>query len=109
MSPNLFAGVPDRLPDEWVQVLTESDAVRIERIVSRGHRSPDEYWYDQDRDEFVVLLSGSAGLVIEGQDDERVLNPGDWLVIPAHQRHRVEWTEAGTDTVWLAVHFGPAK
>ncbi|MEM7013355.1 MAG: hypothetical protein AAF585_17940, partial [Verrucomicrobiota bacterium] len=91
---NLFENIPQQLPEELMETLAETDAVRVERIVSRGHASPDDFWYDQERDEFVALLSGSAGLRIEGEADLRVLKPGDWLVIPAHQRHRVEWTAA---------------
>lgn len=102
---NLFADIPQQLPDELMETLAESGAVRVERIVSRGHASPDDFWYDQERDEFVVLLSGSAGLRIEGEPEARILKPGDWLVIPAHQRHRVEWTAADEDTVWLALHY----
>ena len=102
---NLFDSIPQQLPAELLETLAESDAVRVERIVSRGHGSPDDFWYDQERDEFVALLSGAAGLRIEGEPEERVLKPGDWLVISAHQRHRVEWTADDTDTVWLAVHF----
>ena len=102
---NLFADIPQQLPDELMETLAESGAVRVERIVSRGHASPDDFWYDQERDEFVVLLSGSAGLRIEGEPEARILKPGDWLEIPAHQRHRVEWTAADEDTVWLALHY----
>ncbi|MFT5466147.1 MAG: cupin 2 domain-containing protein [Verrucomicrobiales bacterium] len=105
MSSNLFANLSQQLPEELIETLAESGGTRIERIVSRGHRSPDEFWYDQDRDEFVVLMSGSAKVMIEGEDEARVLKPGDWLIIPAHKRHRVESTSAEEETVWLAVHF----
>ena len=104
---NLFENIPDNLPEELVDVLTSKggDGIRIERIVSRGHSSPSGYWYDQDRNEFVVLLKGSAGLRFEGCEDTVVLKPGDWINIPAHGKHRVEWTDPNQDTVWLAVHY----
>lgn len=105
---NLFAGIPERLPDELLEVLWQASALRVERIVSRGHASPPGFWYDQETDEWVVLLTGSAGLRIEGRDEVVTLGPGDYLVLPARQRHRVEWTDAGRDTVWLAVHARPA-
>lgn len=103
---NLFEAIPPSLPEELVETLAHSAAVRIERIVSRGHASPDDFWYDQDRDEFVALLSGSARLQIDGESAERLLKPGDWLVILKRQRHRVAWTDPDEDSVWLAVYFG---
>src|SRR5262245_33535830 len=105
---NLFAGVPDRLPEELLEVLWQTPGVRVERIVSRCHASPVGFWYDQDADEWVLLLTGSAGLRVEGRPEVQVLRPGDYLVLPAHVKHRVEWTDGACDTVWLAVHARPA-
>ncbi|MDZ4782088.1 MAG: cupin domain-containing protein [Planctomycetia bacterium] len=102
---NLFDDVPDTLPAELVEVLARGDGVRIERIVSRGHVSPEGFWYNQDEDEWVVLLQGAARLRFEDQEIE--LRPGDNLHIPARRRHRVEWTSPDQPTVWLAVHFRP--
>ncbi|MGC8476416.1 MAG: cupin domain-containing protein [Acetobacteraceae bacterium] len=78
---------------------------RIERIVSLGQASPEGFWYDQERAEFVALLAGSARLRIADEAAARLLGPGDWLVLPAHCRHRVEATSAGSAAVWLAVHL----
>lgn len=80
-----------------------SPGVRIERIVSRGHRSPDDFWYDQDELEWVLLVSGRARLQLEGQTDLIELTAGDYLEIPAHLKHRLQWTDPNQDTVWLAV------
>lgn len=102
---NLFADLPDELPEERIEALVSGESVRIERIVSRGHRSPEGSWFDQEGDEWVMLLRGSAGLEIEGQTEILDLAPGDWVRIPAGCRHRVAWTAAGRTTVWLAVHF----
>lgn len=104
---NLFENISDNLPEELVDMLTSKGdgGIRIERIVSRGHSSPPGYWYDQGRNEFVVLLKGSAGLRFEDRKDTVVLQPGDWIDIPAHEKHRVEWTDPNLDTVWLAVHY----
>jgi cupin 2 domain-containing protein len=95
----------DPAPEEQVDVLVRTSTVRIERIVSHGHRSPEGFWYDQDRNEWVVVLRGGAGVLFEGESSPRVLDPGDTLTIPAHTRHRVEWTSPGEDTVWLAVFY----
>ncbi len=100
---NLYADIPGELPAELVEVLARGNGVRIERIVSRGHVSPDGFWYNQDDVEWVVLLTGAARLRFEDREVE--LGTGDYLHIPAHRRHRVEWTSPDEPTVWLAVHF----
>jgi cupin 2 domain-containing protein len=100
---NLFAGIAARLPQEQIDTLVASPSVRIERIASGGHASPKGFWYDQEWDEWVTVLQGSAGLLLEGEAASRTLRAGDHLLIPARTRHRVAWTEA--DTIWLAVHF----
>jgi cupin 2 domain-containing protein len=105
MKKNLYSGIPDHLPDEFVEILASSDTVRIERIVSRGHSTPPGEWYDQDENEYVLLLSGKAKLLFENSAKQVELSPGDFWIIPAHTRHRVEWTIPESDTVWLAVFY----
>lgn len=103
---NLLAGLPAGLvPEELVTVLTTRDGVRIERIVSTGQASPPGFWYDQDEHEFVLVLDGAAGLRFEDEDAARRLTAGDWAMIPAHRRHRVDWTCPDAATVWLAVFW----
>jgi cupin 2 domain-containing protein len=103
---NLLAHLPTRLADEALEVLAETSNVRIERIVSLGHASPEGVWYDQPQTEFVVLITGEAHVEFEGESQPRELKPGDYLAIPAHCRHRVAWTTSDEPSVWLAVHFG---
>ena len=105
---NLFHGIPARLPQELSERIAGEAGVRIERIVSRAHASPEGFWYDQEEDEWVLLVSGSAGVAFEGRDELVVLGAGDHLTIPAHCKHRVEWTDASSDTVWLAVFYPSA-
>ena len=102
---NLFEHIPADLPEELIQTLAESDAVRIERIVSDGHATPSGEWYDQGWDEWVLLVSGGATLLFDGDTDPLVLKPGDHIMIPAGCRQRVVRTDTGRRTVWLAVHF----
>ncbi|NNJ70231.1 MAG: cupin domain-containing protein [Kiritimatiellales bacterium] len=104
---NLFKEIPDELPEELVTVLAESEGVRIERIVSDGHASPEGFWYDQEQHEWVLLLAGAAVLSIEINDEVETveLSAGDHLLIPAHQRHRVESTSSTEKTIWLAVYY----
>lgn len=103
---NLFSDAPDVLPDELLETLVDAGSVRIERIVSHGHRSPEGFWYDQDRHEWVVVLEGAARLRFEDDDEPLEMKRGDCVNIPAHKRHRVEWTTPEQPTVWLAVYYG---
>ncbi len=106
MNPvNLLAELPTNLPDELFTILARSESVRIERIISHGHATPVGQWYDQDTDEWVMLLQGAAQLRIEGHAELLHLKRGDALLLPAQLRHRVEWTDPDQPTVWLAVHF----
>ena len=104
---NLWEGLFHPSSCEIVDVLAEGTGVRIERIVSTGQATPAGQWYDQDLDEWVVLLRGRATLSFEGVPDVITLKPGDHLTIPAHRRHRVESTDQIEPTVWLAVHYRP--
>ena len=103
---HILAGLPSRRQGEWFDTLLETPGVRLERIVSPpGHSMPADEWFDQDRSEFVLVLQGRGAIVIEGQEGEVVLNPGDYLRLPAGVRHRVAWTDAHRSTVWLALHY----
>lgn len=101
---NLFAGLPASLPSERIDVLVETRRLRLERIVSTGQATPPGHWDDQDRDEWVVVLRGHAGLRFEDEAHAITLGPGDHVLIRAHRRHRVEWTDAREPTIWLALH-----
>lgn len=102
---NLFADLPSTLSEELTEVLSGNRHVRIERIVSTGHASPEGFWYDQEQTEWVMVLKGEARLVFEGDEKPVTMRPGDHVVIRARQKHRVEWTTADEPTVWLAVFF----
>lgn len=102
---NIFAAIPAQLPEELTEALAGSPHVKIERIISRGHRSPAGCWYDQEQNEWVLLLKGGAGLTFENAAGIMELKPGDYVNIPAHVRHRVAWTADDEDTVWLAIHY----
>lgn len=101
---NLFDDIHADLPEELIQAILSRPNLRIERIVSQGHASPEGFWYDQPQHEFVLLLQGWARLRFEDQTVE--MKPGSFLDIPAHRRHRVDWTSPDEPTIWLAVHYG---
>lgn len=102
---NLFAHVSGELSEELVELLYAGEGVRCERIVSLGQRSPDGFWYDQASTELVFLLRGAARLRFADEPCDRELTAGDYLLIAAHRRHRVEWTDAERPTIWLAIHI----
>ncbi len=100
---NVFSDLPQPLPEEVSSTLLKAGSVRIERIVSHGHASPEGFWYDQDQHEWVLVLTGRAKLRLG--DDLIEMKSGDYVNIPAHMKHRVEWTTPDEPTVWLAVHY----
>jgi len=96
---SLFERIPAELPDELFETICASDHLKIERIVSKGHASPEGLWYDQERHEFVLVLQGIAHLKIEGKEDIVSLKAGDYLNIASHVKHRVEWTDPSCETI----------
>ncbi len=102
---NLFKDAAESLSEEDFTTLLASGQFKLERIVSTGQATPEVEWIDQDRAEWVVLLRGRAGLRFEDEAEVRIIAPGDYIDIPAHRRHRVEWTDANEPTVWLALHY----
>ena len=102
---SIFEGIPVELPEELFDTICSTDSVRIERIVSRGHASPEGFWYDQEENEFILVVRGSAGLKLENVDEIVTLKAGDYLNIGAHVKHRVEWTDPTCETIWLAVYY----
>ena len=101
----LFENLPDDdFGAELFDTLLEGGNFRLLRIVSNGQTTPDGQWLDQDDDEWVVVIKGAAMVLLEGEEHARALTPGEWLFLPAHCRHRVEWTAPDQPTVWLALH-----
>jgi cupin 2 domain-containing protein len=101
---NLFDDVQSSASEEVFETLLDNDSFKLEKIVSAGQSTPFGEWYDQETDEWVIMLTGSAGLSFRGQSGIKVLKPGDYLFIPAHAIHRVEWTDSREKTIWLAIH-----
>lgn len=101
---NLFEDIPTNKTTELVDVLARGDAVRVERIVSTGQSSPPGFWYEQEQSEWVAVISGRAELEFANGTMRKML-PGDHVLIPAMQKHRVASTSADESTVWLAVFF----
>ncbi len=109
MNANLFHDLPTSLSEELVENIIVSENIRIERIVSTGQASPENFWYDQDESEWVVVLRGAASLEFQGETTLQRMKPGDHILIPPHRKHRVASTSETEPTVWLAVFFGTEK
>ncbi|MDO9312109.1 MAG: cupin domain-containing protein [Nitrosomonas sp.] len=104
-SQNIFTNAPQNLgKKEFFELLVKNDAVIIERIISEGQKTPESDWYDQEKNEWVIVLKGKAMLFFEDQTSVQ-LNEGDFINIPAHKKHRVAWTDPDNETIWLAVHY----
>jgi len=103
-SENIFTSMPENLDEESIDVLLQRENLKIERIISKGHTSPDTGWYDQENDEWVLVLKGAAVISFENETEVN-LAVGDYVNISARTRHRVKWTDPDTETIWLAVHY----
>ena len=101
---NIFSSVPDIVEKEVFEDLLNHDKVRIERIISKGQSSPSEGWYDQEEHEWVIVLQGGGVIAFEDGREIKLLK-GDYLNIPAHEKHRVKWTDPERITIWLAVFY----
>lgn len=99
---NIFSNLPQST-DEIIEILVRSSDVRIERIISNGNHSPEGFWYDQEENEWVIVLQGAA--IIEFEDEMVELKSGDYILIPSHKRHRVAETSVSEETIWLTVFF----
>ena len=102
---NIYKNLPSELNEEIFEDILNTPALKIERIISNGQASPNGFWYDQETNEWVILLSGSAGIRFKEQSETKILLPGDYLLIKQHQLHRVEWTVQNQTTIWLAIHY----
>ncbi|MFC1777127.1 cupin domain-containing protein [Pseudomonadota bacterium] len=101
---NLFESIPENISDEIFSALVQEENVRIERIISTGQSSPSSGWYDQNDNEWVMVVKGEAKISFE---NGRVvlLKAGSYINLPAHTKHKVAWTKPDTETIWLAVHY----
>jgi cupin 2 domain-containing protein len=101
---SLLQGLPNATSEERFDELCRSTGFRVERIVSAGQVSPAGFWYDQAWDEWILIIQGTAEIRLQDSDETVRLTAGDWLMIDAHRKHRVEATGREPATIWLAVH-----
>jgi len=107
---NIFENIPKQLSQEIFENIILQDGssgtigMKIERIISKGHSTPKSKWYNQEDNEWVIVLKGEAILSFKDSDDVK-LESGDYINIPAHTKHRVSWTTPDQETIWLAIHY----
>ena len=101
---SIFQDIPKDLKEEFIEDILVSENLKIERIISYGHSSPKEGWYNQDKNEWVILLDGEAVVSFKNSNDVK-LEKGDYINIPSHVEHKVSWTKPNYKTVWLAVFY----
>nr|VFK23841.1 MAG: cupin 2 domain-containing protein [Candidatus Kentron sp. LPFa] len=101
---NIFEGIPGNREREIFEQLAAGECVKIERIVSKGQKSPVSGWYDQEENEWVMVLKGQAELSFPDGTSVR-LGAGDFIDIPSHKKHKVDWTDPERETIWLAIHY----
>ncbi len=101
---NIFDSIPDNLDEEVFDLLLQNNQLKIERIISKGQSSPKSGWYNQDKNEWVIVLKGEAAISFEHDKDVN-LKVGSYLDIPAYTKHKVIWTDPETETIWLAITY----
>jgi cupin 2 domain-containing protein len=102
---NIFDGIPSALTEELFTTIHTAKKFRLERIVSQGQCSPQGFWYDQNENEWLIVLEGNAAIQFDGDPEPVELKAGSFLYIPAHAKHRVARTSQTQQTVWLAIHY----
>ena len=102
---NLLATPCPAFGKESNRLLASAATWRLLLIASNAYRSPRGKWMDQSDHEWVLVLRGSACVALQNPDRIVDLSPGDHLLIPSHQRHRVERTDPNPGTLWLALHW----
>jgi len=103
-SSNIFANIASSVNGEVFEDIISKENIQIQRIISSPNSGDTSKWYDQDTDEWVIVLQGSAIITFENKDKTH-LNAGDYLNIPAHTKHQVSWTTPDEKTIWIAIHY----
>ena len=110
IASSLYEGIRSRkLASEQFTELLSAPGLRVARIVSDGHTTPESEWYDQETGELVFVIQGVALVLFEASGAEVSLVPGDYVNIAPHERHRVTWTDLAQKTVWLVIHYDASR
>lgn len=102
---NIYENLPEAISEEMFDDLITGGDFRLERILSKGQSTPLGEWLEQETHEWVLLLKGRATLLFAEGSEILEMTAGDYVHIPAHTPHRVEWTDSEEATLWLALHY----
>ncbi len=102
---NIFCNINNNQEKEVFNTIIRSSPVTIKRIISCGQSTPGEKWLKEKKNEWVILLKGSAALKFMNKKSLVILKKGEHVFILAGLKHRVEYTGRKQETVWLAVYF----
>jgi len=102
---NIFEEIPGQIPEEIFETIVQASNIKIERIISKGHTTPSKSWYNQNFDEWVLIIQGAAKINFDNHSQPISLTKGSYLWIPAKQKHQVIWTPKDVTTIWLAIHI----
>ena len=100
---NIFEQIIVNKNEEKFFEVFKNETIKVEKIVSNGQKSPENFWYEQEKSEFILLLEGFAILEFENRVVE--LKKGDCLNIEAYQKHKVKFTSLDEPTIWFAVFY----
>ena len=100
---NIFEQIiVDKNEEKFFEIF-KNETIKIEKIVSNGQKSPENFWYEQEKSEFVLVLEGFA--ILEFEDRVVELKRGDCINIEAMEKHRVKYTSLDEPTIWFAVFY----
>ena len=102
---NTFKNIPSDLTNEVFETLVQSSHCKIKRIISLGQVTPKNEYYEQNEDEFVIVLQGAATLLFLDTQKTMEMKSGDYVFIPAGVKHRVQWCDTKVQTIWLAIYI----
>lgn len=100
---NIFEKIIVDKTEEIFFEIFKNETIKVEKIVSNGQKSVENFWYEQEKSEFILLLEGFA--ILEFEDFEIELKKGDCINIKAKQKHRVKFTSLNEPTIWFAVFY----
>lgn len=102
---NIFSEIPTSIPKEVFNSIIDKDGIKIERIISKGHTTEKDKWYNQEKNEWLIMLKGKAELLFKNNNQIIKMKKGDYLNISAHTEHRVTKTSKKEETIWLTIHY----
>ncbi len=100
---NIYLQKNKNSKSEIIEDIIFTKSFRLEKISSFGYPTPNNKWYNQDKNEWVLLLKGQATLKFKKDVSRINLKEGDYIFLEKHLEHRVEYVSK--DAIWLCIHY----